>query len=239
MSESKAIAKSTHFILILILSLAGLGCQDQRETRGNSALDAFNAWASNSSQSDLARESCHAYGLIKHPETTCIEMLSHAQKIRKEERHVRAIKDLECFDSVCGDFIEIEIDAGDENGREIKEIAVLKQDQGSFRLYWYRTNSLVSAIKNRAKVKEAETGLSDQDRKQAQLDSAYAFLTNRMPEFFQFPQCLDGRVSSSNLIGDLIPLERVTIEGFLKKSEACPKRICVDLVGKKIAAVCR
>ena len=76
-------------------------------------------------------------------------------------------------------------------------------------------------------------------KKQNELNSAYAYLTNKIPEIYQFPSCLDVRITSSNLMGELVPLEKVTLSDFGSRAAKCNGNLCIGLVGKKIAAVCQ
>ena len=165
-------------------------------------------------------------------------MLQHAQKVIHETRAPSSKRSLECFDSVCGEFIELEIESKDSKNRSIKEIAVLKKDNDSFKLYWYRTNSLLTLINERAKTQASGTNNLEEEAKQEQLDRTYAYLTNKIPELYQFPTCLGTRITSSKLIGDLIPKDSVTLADFVSRAKKCDKDLCVGMIGKKIAAVC-
>ena len=218
----------------LVIALA---CQDREAADRQAAIDVFFAWSAESAPSDS--ESCHAYGLIKHPETSCLEMLEHAKRILASQREVTSSRTLECFDSICGDFIEIEVEGEDLDGREVKEIVVLKKDSNVFKVYWYRTNSLATAIENRSNSQSELIADAKYLKKQEQLSSAYAYLTNKIPELYQFPSCLDVRITSSNLSGALLPLEKVTLLDFSSRASKCDGDLCVGLVGKKIAAVCQ
>ena len=213
------------------------GCQDRGEVDRQAAISVFYEWSSGSEPSDP--ESCHAYGLIKHPETSCLEMLDHAKKISPNLRRVSASRALECFDSICGDFLELEVEAEDLEGRQVKEIVVLKKDKNVFKVYWYRTNSLLTAIENRSKAQSEQEADTKYLKKQDELNSAYAYLTNKIPEIYQFPSCLDVRITSSNLIGELVPLEKVTLSDFGSRAAKCNGDLCIGLIGKKIAAVCQ
>ena len=114
-------------------------------------------------------------------------MLEHAKKILASQREVTSSRTLECFDSICGDFIEIEVEGEDLDGREVKEIVVLKKDSNVFKVYWYRTNSLATAIENRSNSQSELIADAKYLKKQEQLSSAYAYLTNKIPELYQFP----------------------------------------------------
>ena len=211
-------------------------CQNKEELNQQAALEVFNEWATEN-QSKGA-DSCHTYGLIKHPETTCEEMLRHAQKVIHDTRALSSKRSLECFDSVCGEFIELEMESQESNNRSIKEIAVLKKDNDTFKLYWYRTNSLLTVINERTKTQAKGTNNLELEAKQEQLDRTYAYLTNKIPELYQFPACLRTRITSSNLIGNLMPMDKVTLTDFVSRSKKCDKDLCIGMIGKKVAAVC-
>jgi len=213
------------------------GCQDREEVDRQAAISVFHEWSVESESSDS--ESCHAYGLIKHPETSCLEMLDHAKNILPSQRLVSSSRVLECFDSVCGDFVELEVEGEDLKGHQVKEIVVLKKDKNVFKVYWYRTNSLMTAIENRSKAQSEQSADAKDLKKQNELNSAYAYLTNKIPEIYQFPSCLDVRITSSNLMGELVPLEKVTLSDFGSRAAKCNGNLCIGLVGKKIAAVCQ
>ena len=237
MSDSKKKIFDKASIGLLILSVfATSACQNKEELDQQAALEVFNEWATQTQSQES--DSCHAYGLIKHPETSCEEMLQHAQKVIHETRAPSSKRSLECFDSVCGEFIELEMESKDSKNRSIKEIAVLKKDNDSFKLYWYRTNSLLTVINERAKTQASKTNNLEQEAKQEQLDRTYAYLTNKIPELYQFPTCLGTRITSSNLIGDLIPKDSVTLADFVSRAKKCDKDLCIGMIGKKIAAVC-
>ena len=237
MSESKKKILDKASIGLLILYVFAISaCQNKEELDQQAALEVFNEWATQNQSPDS--DSCHAYGLIKHPETSCEEMLQHAQKVTHETRALSSKRSLECFDSVCGEFIELEMESKDSKNRSIKEIAVLKKDNDSFKLYWYRTNSLLTVINERSKTQASGTNNLEEEAKQEQLDRTYAYLTNKIPELYQFPTCLGTRITSSNLIGDLMPKDNVTLADFVTRAKKCDKDLCVGMIGKKVAAVC-
>jgi len=180
-SKKKILDKASIGLLILCV-FAISACQNKEELDQQAALEVFNEWATQTQSQES--DSCHAYGLIKHPETSCEEMLQHAQKVIHETRAPSSKRSLECFDSVCGEFIELEIESKDSKNRSIKEIAVLKKDNDSFKLYWYRTNSLLTVINGRSKTQASGTNNLEEEAKQEKLDRTYAYLTNKIPELY-------------------------------------------------------
>ena len=221
--------------LVVFLIGVSSACVDLEERNTQEAILAFEEWSTVSNSLDS--ESCHAYGLIKHPETTCQEMLEHASRISSNERALISSRTLECFESVCGEFVELEIEGKDQQNRTVKEIVVLKKDNNAYKVYWYRSNSLLGAIEDRSNSRSREQD-SKYQKKQDELDSAYAYLTNKIPQIYQFPPCLDVRITSSNLAGKLIARDQVTLADFDSRAEKCEGELCIGLVGKKIAGVC-
>ena len=222
---------------LLIFCLAEISaCKDKEDLNQHSALDAFNNWVLQNQSP--GSDSCHAYGLIKHPETNCEEMLNHAGEVIHETRVITSIRSFECFGSICGEFVELEIDSKNMLSQSVKEIAVLKKDNNVFKLYWYRTNSLLTVLELRAKSDAKEINNSGLEAKEEQLNRVYIYLTNKIPELYQYPVCLEIRVTSLNLIGNLMPVESVTLTDFTRRSKRCDKRLCIGMIGKKVAAVC-
>ena len=82
-SKKKILDKASIGLLILCV-FAISACQNKEELDQQAALEVFNEWATQTQSQES--DSCHAYGLIKHPETSCEEMLQHAQKVIHETR---------------------------------------------------------------------------------------------------------------------------------------------------------
>ena len=110
-------------------------------------------WFQLAEQGERNDTHCHAFGLLKHPDATCADMLEHASRIIAAERTIERTRHMDCLETVCGEFFEVELSGIDNAGRDVTEIAVLKRDNDQFRLYWYRTNSLISAIESRIALK--------------------------------------------------------------------------------------
>lgn len=196
----------------------------------NAGLAYLTEWFQLAADGQRGDEHCHAFGLLQHSDVTCAEMLDHASRIVASERTVTSTRFIECLEDVCGEFLEIELAGVDKAGREITEIAVLKRDDGRFRLYWYRTTSLIESLTT--SQTDASPTEDDQDQK------AYTRLTNEHAGLYQFPPCLDVRVSSSNMIGGLVQTSDIDIEDFESRSESCPDTFCLAFVGRKVAGIC-
>ena len=214
-----------------MLLLAG-GCGEDEEAVATAGLTKLTEWFEVASAGGRGDEHCHAFGLLKHQDATCADMLEHASRVVPEERRVTATRFRDCVQTVCGDFFEVELSGIDTGGRDITEIAVLKRDEGQFRLYWYRTTSLIDEL---ARSAEANAAAEDED---AEIDAAYARITNAHSEFYQFPPCRGVRVSSSNKVGDLVATDALTVADFEARAARCPNEFCITFVGRKVAGVC-
>ena len=171
-ADKKSLFKRTSSGLLIFCMTAISACNNKEELNEQAALKVFNNWVLQ--DQSIAPNSCHAYGLIKHPETNCEEMLKYAGKVIHKTRAITSIRSLECFDSICGEFVELEMDSRNLLSQPIKEIAVLKKDNNNFKLYWYRTNSLLTALDQRAKSKNRRINNSELELKQEQLNRMYA-----------------------------------------------------------------
>jgi hypothetical protein len=225
--------KRRHLLGAAIVALCVAGCGESKEEIANDGLAHLTAWFEVAARGERDDEHCHAFGLLKHREATCGDMLEHASRIVQSERTVTSTRFMECLETVCGEFFEVELASVDAGGREVEEIAVLKRDSGQFRVYWYRTNSLLTAIEDRQAAEDSIDAGAD-----AKLESAYTRLTNEFPEFYQYPPCRGVRVSSSNLVGALLPPGDTDPGEFATRAEQCPDTFCIAFVGKKIGAVC-
>jgi len=212
-----------------VFALAALAACGPNETDiANAGLSQLGDWFQIAASGQRGDEHCHAFGLLKHAEATCADMLEHASRIDANERIVTSTRFIECLETVCGEFLEVELEGIDSTGRNVSEIAVLKRDNESFRLYWYRTDSLISALQ----PGEHNDTPEDDDRR------AYTQLTNEHPSLYQFPQCLDVRVSSSNMVGALVRPSDIDTADFEIRTANCPDAFCIAFVGRKVAGVC-
>ena len=213
----------------LLVCLLG-GCGEDRQALTSAGLVHLTEWFQLAADGERGDDHCHAFGLLEHPDVTCAEMLDHASRIVASERTVASTRFIECVEAVCGEFLEVELAGVDNAGRDVTEIAVLKRDDGRFRLYWYRTTSLIEALT--PSTTDARPTDDDEDQK------AYTRLTNEHRDFYQFPPCLDVRVSSSNMVGGLVRTNDIDIEDFETRSDNCPDTFCLAFVGRKVAGIC-
>ena len=91
---------------------------------------------------------------------------------------------------------------------------------------------------DRADRAEAQTTNGRLASKQAELEVAYTQIVERDPGVYTYPACIDARVSSSAIVGDLMVLSSVTTGAMESRASQCSKNLCIALVGKRIAALC-
>ena len=81
-------------------------------------------------------------------------MTEHAASLLPNTREIESVKLRECYGQgakeVCGEFAEIWFRAQDAQGTEIQEGMVLKRDDGTFRMYWYRSDTLFTELTRRS-----------------------------------------------------------------------------------------
>ncbi len=182
---------------------------------------------------------CHALGLLKHAQFTCDELLEHAARIEPASRELTQARPRECMAEVCGEFFELTFHSRERAGQNIaereeaeesEEIVVLKKDNGQYRLYWYRSASLMALLTPRHH-NPAEAEKSPEQ-------AAYDELTQRYPGLYSWPPCENVRVSSSNLMTDLMPRDNLNTAQMETLAAACGDHFCFGFIGNKVAAVC-
>ena len=221
------------------------GCGPSPQDVQNQALQAAAHWfdqATASQSSGNQAPACHAFGLIKFPDASCEDMTEHAAKLIPETREVDSIDLLECFGQgakeVCGEFAEIWFRSKNAQGTEIKEGMVLKQDDGVFRVYWYRSDTLFSELARRSEAEDADSLRAQLARQQQRLQAVYTQLVERDPAIYQFPPCIDAQVRSSVMLGDLLASDEVSAQELEERAQNCSLQLCLALVGKKVAPLC-
>jgi len=222
------------------------GCAADPEAIQTQALQAASQWFTQASawQAEDAVEppACHAFGLIKFPDADCTDMVTHAGRLEDASRSIASVKLRECFGQgnaeVCGEFAEIWFDSKTEAGVGIREGMVLKRDNEQFRMYWYRSDTLFTELTRRAEQAEASTEIGRLAASQERLEAAYTQIVERDPGVYTYPPCIDARVSSAAMVGDLIAMSKVTVQALDQRDEQCNKDLCLALVGKRIAALC-
>lgn len=220
----------------LALTLGACGEGDEAiKTQGTTALnDWFSAAATDNPPS------CHAFGLVKFHDASCADMYEHAAQIEPGSRKITSSKLLQCYGQgrqrLCGEFVQIWLTARNTSGNTIQEGAVLKRDEGVFRLYWYRSDALFTTLIKRSEGdKDDERALKD---KRAQLEAVYAEIVQRQPALYQFVMCTDASVSSSKLVGKPVNPKDISATDMASRAQQCPEIFCLALVGKRIAPLC-
>jgi len=217
--------------LYILLSCL-MGCAPSTPPLTQSGIDFLGDWFDQAGNGARGDSLCHGLGTLKHPEISCAEMLEHAAEVDPQTRTISAVRSLECFGDVCGDFAEFEFSSTARNGNPLSETAVIKRDEGRIRLYWYRSDTLMALLRTRFPqddpASEAKTPLQ----------AAYDVLTANHPGLYEYPPCLDIRVSSSNLAGELMALDAIDEPAIEQAAAACSGQFCFALVGQKIAPVC-
>ena len=226
------------FALGIIFALSGCGEDSERiKTQG---IKALNNWFL-ASASDIP-PTCHAFGLAKFPDANCEDMYLHAAKIKPESRTITSSRLLKCFGQgskeLCGEFVEIWLNSVDQRDNPIQEGAVLKRDDGVFRLYWYRSDALFTTLTKRAEGGGDENNRRALEDKQALLEAVYAEIVQRQPALYQYVMCTDATVSSSKLVGKPVNPADISAADMAVRAQQCPEIFCLALVGKRIAPLC-
>jgi hypothetical protein len=212
------------------MCLATGACTDKAAQLQDDSLAHAQQWFALAKTGNGDETSCHGLGLLKHPAVTCTQMLEYAGRVDATSRRITGVTPRECFDSVCGEFVELNFTGFDDAGNEINETVLLKRDEGRMRTYWYRSNMLMASLR-------AANPEPDEDGKDPQ-QLAYDALVARYPSLYAFPPCYAIRPSSSNLVGDLMAKDAVDVTVVENLASQCPDTFCFALVGNKIATLC-
>lgn len=169
-------------------------------------------------------------------------MIEHAASLLTDTREIDSVKLLECYGQgtkeVCGEFAEIRFRSQDSQGTEVQEGMVLKRDDGIFRMYWYRSDTLFTELARRSEAEEADSTQSRMALQQQRLQAVYTQLVERDPAIYRFPPCIDARVRSSVMLGGLMAPNEVTGQELEERAKGCSLELCLALVGKKVAPLC-
>ena len=226
------------FTLSLVLALGG--CSEDNEAIKTQGIKALNDWFLASATDNPP--SCHAFGLVKFYDASCADMYQHAAKIKPESRTITSSQLLKCFgqgaQELCGEFVEIWLNSMDTRGNPIQEGAVLKRDDGVFRLYWYRSDALFTTLTKRAENTSDDDNERVLEDKQSELEAIYAEIVQRQPALYQFVMCTDTSVSSSKLVGKPVHPQDISATDMASRAQQCPEIFCLALVGKRIAPLC-
>ena len=227
-SEPRSILRRAAILAALCVGVPG--CEDPQQIARDDALAALQAWFQAAEQGERDDRHCHGLGTLKHPELSCADMLAAAATIDNTSRTITRIETMDCFAGVCGAFHQIELASQTKGGDVQSEQALVKRDDGIARVYWYRSDTLMASLR-------AANPVPDEQEKDP-LQAAYDEITARYPALYQFPPCLDVRVSSSNLMTDLMPRDGIDVNLVERLAGECGDAFCFGLVGNKIAAVC-
>ena len=211
----------------IVASLGVASCAPPEDPQADS-LSYLASWFTEAANGTREDSLCHGLGLLKHSDFTCSQMLDYAASVDPESRQVTHFSAKDCFAKVCGAFYEIGFSGFDLSGNEVEETAVLKQDEGKLRVYWYRNNMMYSG---------QQTG-EEQKEEKAPEQIAYDALTAQHPSLYAYPPCYGIRTSSNNLAGELFKLEVADVSQIEGWAKACPEVFCFALVGQKIAPLC-
>ena len=222
-------------------------CGPDPEVIQSQALETAGQWFDQAHASQAAEAApfptCHAFGLIKFTDASCNDMIEHAAALDPATRRIDSVRLLECFGQgskeVCGEFAEIWFNTQNADGISVREGMVLKRDNEAFRMYWYRSDTLFTAITARAEREEAGTTSAQMAEKQERLDAVYTQIVERDPGVYTYPPCIDAQVTSAAMLGGLLSQEAVTATALDQRAGQCDKALCLALVGKSIAALCQ
>ncbi len=213
---------------LMWLLVVGLGaCQPQPDPQAES-LNYLAGWFQKAGAGERGDDLCHGLGLLKHAQFSCADMLAGAAKIDPARRTIGRFKARDCFESVCGTFYELEFSGFDLAGNEVDETAILKQDEGQLRVYWYRSSTMLQAL----------AASEPEEEEKAPEQVAYDALTALFPSLYQYPPCYGVRPSSSNLRGDMFVMQNADVAQIEALAAACGEQFCFALVGQKIATLC-
>ena len=227
------------FLALCLTQILG-GCGEDNEAIKTQGIKALNDWFLASASDNPP--SCHGFGLVKFYDASCADMYQHAAKIEPESRTITSSRLLKCFgqgaQELCGEFVEIWLNSMDTGGNPIQEGAVLKRDDGVFRLYWYRSDALFTTLTKRAENTSDDDNERVLEDKQSELEAIYAEIVQRQPALYQFVMCTDASVSSSKLVGKPVHPQDISATDMASRAQRCPEIFCLALVGKRIAPLC-
>lgn len=216
--------------LILALVIAVPACTDKEAQLQDASLAHAQQWFALADTGADDDENCHGLGLLKHPGVSCAQMLAFASEVDSASRQITGVTPRDCFETVCGEFVELNFSGQDLAGNEVNEMLLLKRDDGRMKTYLYRSNLLLTAL-------GTETpSLEENDKSPQQI--AYDEVVARYPGLYSYPPCYGIRPSSSNLVGELMPRDNMDVAAVDQRAQQCGDTFCLALVGNKIATLC-
>lgn len=213
----------------MALCFLAAACEDQQVKLEQQSLSFVGEWFAQASAGVRDDSLCHGLGTLKHPEISCAEMLEHASRVAADSREVTSLKPMDCFAGVCGEFVEITFSSRDQAGNPLDETALLKRDNGTLRMYWYRSDTLLGLLRS-----------NDEEAIEAKesIQLAYDEMTTRYPSLYSYPPCYRVRPSSSTLVGELMEKDNMDVASVEQLADSCGEAFCFALVGNKIATLC-
>jgi len=205
-------------------------CTDKEAQLQDASLAHAQQWFALAGTGADGDENCHGLGLLKHPDVSCAQMLSFASRVDSASRQITGINTRDCFESVCGEFIELNFSGQDLAGNEVNEMLLLKRDDGRMKTYLYRSNLLLSELGG----ENPETPTEEKSPQQTAYDEVVA----RYPSLYSYPPCYGIRPSSSNLVGELMQRDNMNVAAVEQQAQQCGATFCLALVGNKIATLC-
>jgi hypothetical protein len=115
---------------------------------------------------------------------------------------------------------------------------VLKRDDGTFRMYWYRSDTLFTELTRRSEIQDADSTQAQLALQQQRLKAVYTQLVERDPAIYRFPPCIDAQVRSSVMLGGLLAPSEVSGQELEERAKTCSLQLCLALVGRKMAPLC-
>jgi len=219
--------KATLAVALFVMAAA---CTDRQALLQSEVDDFLSNWYAQAAAGKRDEGLCHGLGLLKHPAFTCVDMLDHAARVDRSSSSPSSITSIDCFAGVCGEFYEVALSGRDNAGNEIRETHVLKRDDGMLRVYWYRSDTMMAALR-------AANPAPDEDAKDP-LQTAYDEIVARYPSLYEFPPCYGVRASSSNMAGALMAKDAIDTDAVAHIAQSCGEKFCFALVGEKIAPLC-
>ncbi len=205
-------------------------CTDKEAQLRDASLAHAQQWFAIAATGADGDENCHGLGLLKHPGVSCAQMMSFASEVDSASRQITAVTPRDCFERVCGEFVELNFSGQDLAGNEVNEMLLLKRDEGRMKTYLYRSNLLLTEL-------GAESPATQKDEKNPQ-QIAYDEVVARYPGLYSYPPCYGIRPSSSNLVGELMQRDNMNVAAVDQQAQQCGATFCLALVGNKIATLC-
>lgn len=224
-------ARPVRHVALVLVAACLAACGDATPTSDIAAQQFLEGWFARTRAPIEPDNMCHGLGMLKHSTFACAEIVAHAGRVTPASRTLTRAVTRDCFESVCGTFMELEYSGTDLAGNGVDEHIIVKRDDGQFRVYWYRSTTLLEAYR------QAHPELAEVDAPDP-LQVAYDELTARHSDLYAWPPCYGIRATSNNLRTPTMALDAIDAELMATEATACPETFCFALVGQKIAGLC-